>query len=229
MARRTPPNGSRGRLRLKRRDWSIAHMMSERTIDTSSMTSSSSSFMMRALRLRRRASSRRMRRGGKPKNEWMVWPPTLIAASPVGATTTISPATSSRRPLRSVDLPVPARPVTNRWPLPSRRNRPAARNSSVGVTPEGQALPAAEPGEDAGWGGRGIADTPDGPLDFAIPFRDSSKLPRGHGALLGRGSDHATTSSPPPCGEGSGVGVQGLGDRVHHPCDIRTPPRTWCA
>ena len=38
MASRTPPNGSRGRPRLTRSDWSMAHIRSERTIDTSSMT-----------------------------------------------------------------------------------------------------------------------------------------------------------------------------------------------
>ena len=50
--------------------------------------------MSRPLRLRR-MSSGRMRRGGKPKKEWMVWPPTLTAASPVGASTTISSASMS--------------------------------------------------------------------------------------------------------------------------------------
>ena len=120
MASRTPPNGSRARPRLRRSDWSMAHMMSERTIDTSSMTRSLRPRMMRALRLRR-MSSLRTRRGGRPKNEWMVWPPTLTAASPVGATTTILSSRRSLTHLSSVDLPVPALPVTNRCPLPSRR------------------------------------------------------------------------------------------------------------
>ena len=76
--------------------------------------------MSRPLRLRR-MSSGRISRGGKPKKEWMVWPPTLTAASPVGASTTISSVIIPRRLVSSVDLPVPARPVTNRWPSLSRR------------------------------------------------------------------------------------------------------------
>ena len=76
--------------------------------------------MRRPLRLRR-MSSGRISRGGKPKKEWMVWPPTLTAASPVGARTTISSETRSLRQVSNVDLPVPARPVTNRWPGPSWR------------------------------------------------------------------------------------------------------------
>jgi hypothetical protein len=67
----------------------MAHIRSERTIDTSSMTRNLSRRISRPLRLRR-MSSGRTRRGGRPKNEWIVWPPTLTAASPVGASTTIS-------------------------------------------------------------------------------------------------------------------------------------------
>jgi hypothetical protein len=91
----------------------MAHIRSERTIDTSSMTRNSRRRMSRPLRLRR-MSSGRMSRGGKPKKEWMVWPPTLTAARPVGARITISSASSSLRQVSSVDLPVPARPVTNK-------------------------------------------------------------------------------------------------------------------
>ena len=159
MASLTPPNGSRGRPRLTRSDWSMAHMMSERTIDTSSMTRNLRRRMTRPLRLRR-MSSGRIRRGGKPKKEWMVWPPTLTAARPVGATITISSATRSRRHLSSVDLPVPARPVTNRWPAPSRRNSWAARNSDVGSTPAGQ-LPGAA-GRSGDGGRRGHVANPVG-------------------------------------------------------------------
>ena len=58
MASRTPPNGSRGRPRLTLSDWSMAHIRSERTIDTSSMTRNLSRRMMRPLRLRRMSSGR---------------------------------------------------------------------------------------------------------------------------------------------------------------------------
>ncbi len=54
--------------------------------------------------------------GGNPKNEWIVWPPAVTAASPVGATTTFGTVTMSRNARSRVDLPVPARPVTNKWP-----------------------------------------------------------------------------------------------------------------
>ena len=97
--------------------------------------------MSRPLRLRR-MSSGRISRGGKPKKEWMVWPPTLTAASPVGASTTISSVIIPRRQVSSVDLPVPARPVTNRWPSLSRRKSWAARYSLVGSTPAGHDLAA---------------------------------------------------------------------------------------
>jgi hypothetical protein len=50
-------------------------------------------------------------RGGILKNEWIVDPLTLIAASAVGATTAQFVIFSARNRI-SVDLPVPARPVT---------------------------------------------------------------------------------------------------------------------
>ena len=94
------------------------------------------------LRLRR-MSSERMRRGGNPKKEWIVWPPTFTAASPVGASTTASCVIMSRRQRSSVDLPVPARPVTNRWPSSLRAKSSAAWNFSGAVMPAGQlSLPA---------------------------------------------------------------------------------------
>ena len=45
---------------------------------------------------------------------------TLTAARPVGASTASSSGIISRSAVSSVDLPVPARPVTNKWPSPSR-------------------------------------------------------------------------------------------------------------
>src|SRR5262249_40148995 len=105
---------------------------------------------------------------GRPKNEWMVWPPTLTAASPVGATTTILASIRSLRHLRSVDLPVPARPVTNRCPLPSRRKSCAARNSSVGATLEGQVPLGGDAGGGAGEAATGPARMRGSPLAFTI-------------------------------------------------------------
>ena len=136
---RTPPNGSRERPRLIRNDWSMAHIMSERTIETSSMTSSLRRRMTPPLR-ERLMSSGRISRGGRPKKEWIVWPPTLTAASPVGASTATSSVMRSRSPRRSVDLPVPARPVTKRCPSRARRKSSAASYSAVGVVPAGQLL-----------------------------------------------------------------------------------------
>ncbi len=141
MTRRRPPNASRARPRLTRSDWSMAHMRSERTIDTSSMTRSFKRRMTAPLRLRR-ISSARMRRGGNPKNECSVCPPTLTAASPVGARTASSPGIKSRSARRSVDFPVPARPVTNRCPSPPRRKSTALAYSCVGVTPAGHGAAA---------------------------------------------------------------------------------------
>ncbi len=50
---------------------------------------------------------------GRRNSEWMVCPPTLSAATPVGAQITICFCVCQLRWLSSVDLPVPARPVTN--------------------------------------------------------------------------------------------------------------------
>ena len=49
--------------------------------------------------------------GLKPKNEWMVWPLILSAATPVGASATTFLAVMTRKYSSRVDLPVPARPV----------------------------------------------------------------------------------------------------------------------
>ena len=48
-------------------------------------------------------------------NEWIVTPPALIAATPVGATTTILLGDCSFRFFRKVVLPVPAFPVRKRF------------------------------------------------------------------------------------------------------------------
>ena len=49
--------------------------------------------------------------GGSWKNEWMVIPSALIAATPVGATTIIRFVDLLRRVFRKVVFPVPALPV----------------------------------------------------------------------------------------------------------------------
>jgi hypothetical protein len=49
---------------------------------------------------------------GSRNREWIVCPPTLRAATPVGAAMTICFDVFHARWFRSVDLPVPARPVT---------------------------------------------------------------------------------------------------------------------
>ena len=49
---------------------------------------------------------------GSRNSEWMVCPPTFSAATPVGAQMTSGFAVFHDRWLSSVDLPVPARPVT---------------------------------------------------------------------------------------------------------------------
>ena len=48
---------------------------------------------------------------GRRNSEWMVCPPTLRAATPVGAAITICLLVCQDRWFSSVDLPVPARPV----------------------------------------------------------------------------------------------------------------------
>ena len=68
--------------------------------------------------------------GLKPKNEWMVWPLILRAATPVGASATTFLAVMTRKYSSSVDLPVPARPVMKTLlPVLSMTSR-ARRNCS---------------------------------------------------------------------------------------------------
>src|SRR3954452_24388330 len=52
---------------------------------------------------------------GKRNSEWMVCPPTFSAATPVGAAMTTFFEVFQERCSSSVDLPVPARPVTKMW------------------------------------------------------------------------------------------------------------------
>ena len=51
---------------------------------------------------------------GKPKNEWIVWPPAAMADIPVGASTRKFLLISSWMRLMKVVLPVPALPVMKR-------------------------------------------------------------------------------------------------------------------
>ena len=52
---------------------------------------------------------------GSWKKEWMVTPPALMAAIPVGATMTVRLGDSFFRLCRKVVFPVPAFPVRKRW------------------------------------------------------------------------------------------------------------------
>lgn len=52
---------------------------------------------------------------GSWKKEWMVTPPALMAAIPVGATMTVRLGDSFFRLRRKVVFPVPAFPVRKRW------------------------------------------------------------------------------------------------------------------
>ena len=85
----TPPNGSCGLRRAWRSARSIASMRSALTIETSSMTSVS----MDDSSLRNcsdcRMSWSAITPIGSRNSEWMVCPPTLRAATPVGAQITI--------------------------------------------------------------------------------------------------------------------------------------------
>jgi hypothetical protein len=69
------------------------------------------------------------------KNEWIVTPPALIAATPVGATTIIRFGERSRSLCRNVVLPVPARPVKNRLTAVSPIKRSASSNCGFSIVP----------------------------------------------------------------------------------------------
>ena len=67
---------------------------------------------------------------GSWKNEWMVMPPALMAATPVGATTINRFDDFSTTVFRNVVLPVPALPVRNMLVPVCSTNSHASRNSS---------------------------------------------------------------------------------------------------
>ncbi len=79
------------------------------TIETSSMTRVS--IVLRSFRVSGpcRSSASAMRPIGSRNREWIVWPPTFSAATPVGAQITTCFSVFHDRWLSSVDLPVPAR------------------------------------------------------------------------------------------------------------------------
>src|SRR5512140_3362319 len=69
--------------------------------------------------------------GLKPKNEWIVWPRTLSAATPVGARTAMRLSVWPRQSSSRVDFPVPALPVMKTWwDVPSMMSR-AWRNPGL--------------------------------------------------------------------------------------------------
>ena len=73
-----------------------------------------------------------------PKNRWMVWPRTLRAATPVGARTTGVVRVFARKCSSSVDLPVPALPVTKRFrPPASMSSRARANSGLISIVPAG--------------------------------------------------------------------------------------------
>ena len=72
--------------------------------------------------------------GLKPKNEWTVWPRTLRAATPVGASTAMRLSVCSRQSSRSVDLPVPALPVMKTWrDVPSMVSRARRKPGLISI------------------------------------------------------------------------------------------------
>ena len=101
-------------------------MRSALTIEISSITRVSI-----ALRILRVASDwsiwpSAMRPIGRRNSEWIVWPSTLSAATPVGAQTAICFDVFHARCCSSVDLPVPARPVTKTCSRVSSMSRNSA-------------------------------------------------------------------------------------------------------
>ena len=90
----------------------MASSRSALTIDTSSTTSVSMVLSSLRRSLLWSISWSAMTPIGSRNSEWMVWPPTLSAATPVGAQITSCLEVFQERYSSSVDLPVPARPVT---------------------------------------------------------------------------------------------------------------------
>ena len=124
-----PPKGLSAS-RLTRRVLSTTSSRSALTIEISSITMMSMCRRIVPRRCLGLMSSRFTIRGGMPKNLWMVWPPALRAAIPVGATTTCRSPSVLRPWMRDV-LPVPARPCNSTIgePLLSavmRRSRPVS-------------------------------------------------------------------------------------------------------
>ena len=94
----------------------MASSKSLRTIEISSMMSRSSEAMMRRFSLPKSNLLLIWELGtkgekGSWKNEWMVTPPALMAATPVGATTMERFLLCSTTVFRKVVFPVPALPV----------------------------------------------------------------------------------------------------------------------
>ena len=77
------------------------------------MTRVSIAFMMRRAGSDCSSSLSAMSPIGSRNSEWIVCPSTFSAATPVGAQTAICLSVFQARCCSSVDLPVPARPVTN--------------------------------------------------------------------------------------------------------------------
>ena len=67
-------------------------------------------------------------------SEWIVCPPTFSAATPVGAVMTMFFEVRAARWFRSVDLPVPARPVMKRWSRVFSMRSKSTRCSSESTT-----------------------------------------------------------------------------------------------
>ena len=91
----------------------MASIRSAFTIEISSMTSVSIAFMILRAGSDCSSSLSAMSPIGRRNSEWIVCPSTFSAATPVGAHTAICFCVFQARCCSSVDLPVPARPVTN--------------------------------------------------------------------------------------------------------------------
>ena len=112
-----PPKGSPCSRNL-RNTASIASSKSARTIDISSIISKSDEAIIFLFSLLKSNLLSTLAPGtygenGNWKNEWMVTPPALMAATPVGATTIGLLRDCSTTAFRNVVFPVPALPVKN--------------------------------------------------------------------------------------------------------------------
>src|SRR3989338_6157229 len=130
-----PPNGRFGSPPLSRRTLSMQSARSARAMDTSSMTIASSFLTNRYLSVSgpNRLTFFRVMSGPNLQNEWIVCPRTLTAATQVGANTAIFFLVWLRNQSSRVDLPVPARPVTNTLSVVSPMTRRASRASEEKV------------------------------------------------------------------------------------------------